>query len=62
VADVHRLPEGPAGWRLDDHTVEVARVGIARAREALRLARIAVADRDASLAMADRPPIGDVAA
>lgn len=62
MADVHRLPEGPAGWRLDDHTVAVARVGIARAREALRLARIAVADRDASPSLTDDRSIGDVAA
>lgn len=35
---VHRLPEGPTAWQLDDATRERALAGIAKARAALAAA------------------------
>lgn len=35
---VHRLPEGPAAWQLDDATRQRALAGIAKARAALAAA------------------------
>jgi len=43
---VHRLPEGPASWHLDDTTRQRALAGIAQARAALA----------AALASHDAPP------
>jgi len=43
---VHRLPEGPASWQLDDATRQRALAGIAQARAALA----------AALASHDVPP------
>lgn len=35
TSGVHRLPEGPASWQLDDATRQRALAGIAKARAAL---------------------------
>ena len=35
---VHRLPEGPASWQIDDATRQLALAGIAQARAALAAA------------------------
>ena len=45
---IHRLPEGPAAWRLDEVSRQRGRAGIALARESLRLAleRRALRERD----------------
>lgn len=41
------LEDNPTVWRLDDHTREVGRLGIAKAREALRRAEADRAGDDA---------------
>ena len=38
ASGVHRLPEGPASWHLDDTTRQRALAGIAQARAALSAA------------------------
>ena len=38
ASGVHRLPEGPSSWRLDDTTRQRALAGIAQARAALAAA------------------------
>ena len=38
ASGVHRLPEGPASWHLDDTTRQRALAGIAQARAALAAA------------------------
>ena len=38
TSGVHRLPEGPAAWQLDDATRQRALTGIAKARAALAAA------------------------
>ena len=38
TSGVHRLPEGPASWHLDDTTRQRALAGIAQARAALAAA------------------------
>ena len=46
TSGVHRLPEGPAAWQIDDATRQRALAGIAQARAALA----------AALASHDAPP------
>ncbi len=38
TSGVHRLPEGPASWQIDDATRQCALAGIAQARAALAAA------------------------
>ncbi len=38
TSGVHRLPEGPASWQIDDTTRQLALAGIAQARAALAAA------------------------
>lgn len=38
TSGVHRLPEGPASWQIDDATRQRALTGIAKARAALAAA------------------------
>ena len=38
TSGVHRLPEGPASWQIDDATRQLALAGIAQARAALAAA------------------------
>ena len=49
------LLEQDAEWRLDEHTREIGRAGVAKAREALRDARQRAAAAAAGRGTADRP-------
>jgi hypothetical protein len=44
------LIDAPVEWRLDEETKEIGRDGIARARDALREARLAALERRADAA------------
>ena len=46
---VHRLPEGPSSWRLDDATRQRALAGIAQARAALAAALASRSDQSTTL-------------
>ena len=50
------LLEQDADWRLDEHTREIGRAGVAKAREALRVARQRAADTAAARTPAANRP------
>ena len=53
TSGVHRLPEGPASWHLDDTTRQRALAGIAQARAALAAALASHSPEPATLELDD---------
>ena len=53
ASGVHRLPEGPASWQIDDATRQRALAGIAQARAALAAALASHNSESATLDLHD---------
>ncbi|CAB4554403.1 unannotated protein [freshwater metagenome] len=52
---VHRLPEGPASWQIDDATRQLALAGIAQARAALAAALASHSPEPTTLELHEHP-------